>query len=103
MGADFADLSATQLDALLIHAEEQRIDKHGPQYAPQKERLPPPNLRTFHDLLQRRAKVRRRKRHLSPAPCRLTSAGVRRHAFLMDAFSSRPPLGGLFLLAPTWP
>jgi hypothetical protein len=55
VGADFQALGTSQVVALAAYADQHRLNKYGP-------RKPPTSigslLRSFHDLLQRRAKVR---------------------------------------------
>jgi hypothetical protein len=56
VAADFEALDASQVDALLAHLEQHRLNKYGPM---NKHREPAggvsSRLRSFHDLLQRRA------------------------------------------------
>jgi len=56
VGADFEGLDATEVDALLAHLDQHRLNKYGPM---SKLRQPRGNVRSrvrsFHDLLQRRA------------------------------------------------
>jgi hypothetical protein len=56
VGAGFEALSASQINALLEHLEQHRLNKYGPM---SKHRQPPGSVnsrvRPFHDLLQRRA------------------------------------------------
>ena len=59
VGADFGALDASQVDALLAHLDQHRLKKYGPM---SKYRQPPGDVssrvRSFHDLLQRRATFR---------------------------------------------
>jgi hypothetical protein len=56
IGADFEALGASEVDALLAHLDQHRLNKYGPI---SKHRQPPggvsSRVRSFHDLLQRRA------------------------------------------------
>jgi hypothetical protein len=56
IGADFEGLDASEVDALLAHLDQHRLDKYGPM---SKLRQPrggvSSRVRSFHDLLQRRA------------------------------------------------
>jgi hypothetical protein len=59
VGAEFQALGTSQVVSLLAYADQHRVNKYGPM---SKLRKPPTGngslLRSFHDLLQRRAKVR---------------------------------------------
>ena len=53
IGADFEALDPQQVGALTAHATKHQLDKYGP--APLLHPRPAPLVRSFHDLLQRRA------------------------------------------------
>src|SRR4249919_3098077 len=59
VGADFETLDASQVDALLAHLDQHRLNKYGPM---SKHRQPRggvgSRVKSFHDLLQRRATFR---------------------------------------------
>jgi len=59
VAADFETLDASQVDALLAHLSEHRLNKYGPM---SKYRQPrggvSSRVKSFHDLLQRRATFR---------------------------------------------
>jgi hypothetical protein len=58
VGTNFRALSTSQMGALLAYAEQHRLNKYGPS---SKYRMPlNPDLRSFYDLLQRRAMYRLR-------------------------------------------
>jgi hypothetical protein len=64
IGTDFGSLSASQIDALVTQLEQHRRNKYG---AVSEFRGPPRDndsgIRSFHDLLQRRAKYQLRRRN----------------------------------------
>jgi len=64
VGTDFQLLSTSQIDSLVAHAEQHRLNKYG---AASKYRRPPKDndfaMRSFYDLLQRRAMHQFRPRH----------------------------------------
>jgi hypothetical protein len=59
IGADFEALDASQVGALLAHADQHRLNKYGPMSKYRQPRGVNSSLvRSFHDLLQRRATFR---------------------------------------------
>jgi hypothetical protein len=56
IGAEFAALNASQIDALLAHLDQHRVNKYGPVSTYRRPQGANISLvRSFHDLQQRRA------------------------------------------------
>jgi hypothetical protein len=79
VAVDFEALDASQVDALLAHLDQHLLNKYGPM---SKHRQPAggvsSRVRSFHDLLQRRATFRIASNRLQPVRPSNSRAAARR-------------------------